>query len=275
MMVYEFDAELLNEKVQLFPDEIENDPWVVFHGTSSIFESEIDDHGFQWKPSIVTKKEVSHVVDIFTKMNWSGKDGGGLPILKPFSLESDFALGNTKPIYFASTSYRALLYSTHEFSCGETARALRKSIQDLEDYLKDKNIRDADMEYKMMEYNKLVSLNAKVGMRPIEVDLNWLEAELKKLSELKNRCINAYKQSSHGVVYAVKFTQEDICDNNNFDNHPSRGLRVFSKVPKEKIVGKISISSTLEYPSLYDKKRITVSQENGIIGNLNNRKKQG
>ncbi len=271
MTTYEFNSELLNKKVQLFPDEIENDPWIVFHGTSNLFESDIDAYGLQWKSSIVSKEEVSHVVDIFTKMNWSGKDGGGLPILKPFSLESDFALGNSKPIYFAETSYRALLYSTHEFSGGETVRALRKSIQDLEDYLQNKNIRDADMEYKLIEYNKLISLNAKVDMCPREVDLNWLEAEVEKLSELKKRCIDAYDQAKYGVIYAVKFTQEDIDEKNNFDYHRNMGLKVFSRVPKEKIVGKICISSSLEYPSLYDEKRIKVLQENGIIGNLTNR----
>lgn len=44
MNTYEFNSELLNQKVQLFLDEIENAPWVVFHGTTSnLFEADIDE----------------------------------------------------------------------------------------------------------------------------------------------------------------------------------------------------------------------------------------
>ncbi len=265
---YEFDPSLLNEKVQLFPDEIENDPWVVYHGTSNIFEPNIDEYGFQWESSMATKEEVSNVVDIFTEMNWGGNDRGALAVLKPFSLEHDFALGNSKPIYFAESSYRAMLYATHDFAGGETARALRKCIYELETYLHDQNIRDADMEYKMMEYNQLLSLNAKAGMRPAEIDLKWLESKVEKLSELKNRCANVHLQSEYGVVYAVKFTQKDIDEKSNFDYHASMGLKVFSRIPREKIVGKIYIPHSFERLLCNDKRRLGAIHDIGIIGQL-------
>ncbi len=271
MMIHEFDAELLNEKVQLFPDEIENNPWIVYHGTSSVYENEIDSIGFMWEPSLFTKDEISNVVDIYTIMDWAGNDQGGFVVLKGYSIDHDFSTGNTKPIYFGETSYRSLLYATKSFAGGETARALRKSIQDLENYLEDKNIRDADTNYRMLDYNKLVSLNAQVGEPPKEVDLLWLKNEVEKLQSLKEKCLEVYSAHEYGVIYAVKFDQEDIKNSDDFEFNSCMGLKVFSKISPEKIVGKVHIPIDLIDLGLSDIKQIDVLLADGIIGKLNRR----
>ncbi len=272
MLTYAFDPELLNEKTQLFPDEIENDPWVVYHGTSSLFEAEIDDDGFQWKSSIITKKDVSNVVDIYTEMDWIGNDGGGFQVLKPYSLEHDFFKRDFKPIYFGETSYRSLLFATHEFAGGETVRALRKSIQDLEDYLNSKSIRDEVLNNRVFEYHDLISKNAQVGSPPKEVDLIWLQEKVEKLQNLKGKCTEFYNAYEYGVVYAVKFSKKDIENKKDFEFNGCMGLKVFSKISSQKIVGKIYIPKTFVNPFLTDMKQVDVLQNDGIIGTLNKRK---
>jgi len=146
MEVYEFDRELVRGKAQVFPDKICDDLWIVYHGTSSIAEDDIDRTGFKWMPSIANRSEVENVVNIFDAMSWAGKSGGGYSVLKPFSLDHDFSLSDRKPIFFAESCYRAFLYATRDFAGGETARAMRLAITDLHEYLTSVDLRHSHME---------------------------------------------------------------------------------------------------------------------------------
>ena len=271
MMTYEFNSDLLNEKVQLFPDEIENDLWIVYHGTSSFFEEDIERDGFQWKPTQITKKDVSNIVEIYTKIDWCGNDPGGFQVLKPYSLDHDFRKGDVKPIFFGETAYHSLLFSTHEFAGGETVRSLRKAIQDLEDYLTNQSIRDTAMKYKLVEYNDLVSKNIKARKAPEDVDLSWLQTEVDKIQNVKEKCLELYNAYEYGVVYAIKFNKNDIKDQDNFEYDGSMGLKSFSRISSRKIVGKIHIPIDFIYPELSDMRRIDTLLGDGIIGKLDRR----
>ena len=101
MEIYEFDHELVQEKTQMFPDEICDDFLTAYHPTSSIFEDDIDSLGLQWQPHVVRRTEVDAVVSIFEEMNWDGAHRGGIAVLKPFSQEFDFGCSHTKPIFLA------------------------------------------------------------------------------------------------------------------------------------------------------------------------------
>ena len=135
MMTYEYDENLLMKEGRLFPSEICDDLWMVYHGTSSIFEQDIDKHGLCWRPNLASKAEVQSIVTIFEKMAWAGRHNGGLPVLKPFTLQHDLRTSTIKPIYLAESSLRALTFATYEFAGGETARALRFCLADLHQYL--------------------------------------------------------------------------------------------------------------------------------------------
>ena len=269
MREYEFDRESALEKGEAFPDEVCDDPWVVYHGTSSVSEEEIDLCGFHWRPAVATRSEVGHVVSMFDRMSWAGRSGGGYVVLRPFSLDYDFAGGDQKSIFFAECSNRALLYATRGFAGGETARALRFAFTDLEEYLKSPDLRHSHMEDLRQEYDHHRGLVAAVGNPPAEINLEWLHSELSKLKELRTRCWEAFERYSHGVVYAVRFDERDLglLKYNSF-----MGIEALNAILPEKIIAKVRVPSDWEYVS-DDRQRMRVIFGNGVVGRLSSERR--
>ena len=121
----------MNRNGRLFSLEIENDPWVLYHGSSNLAEARIATEGLKWRPALYTQSDIKAVCSIFEKLGWAGVHGGGYAALKPFSLSHDFAGSSTKPIFLAATSHRAALYASKDFCGGEAVRALHYAIGDL------------------------------------------------------------------------------------------------------------------------------------------------
>jgi len=273
MKVYDFNEEQVIKRVQLFPDDICNNLWVAYHGTSSVYEKSIKKQGLQWMSNVATRSEVARVVDIFKKMSWAGRHGGGFPALKPFTLMHDFANSNVKPLYLAESSFRALLYATHDYAGGETARALRHAIGDIEVYVSSSELRAEHLEYLWLEYNQLRDRGAKPGDPPAEVDLNWLKDELSNLMELKTRATEPYEKHSHGVVYAVKFEPNDI---NYLEYHSSMGLKATNSINFKKIIGMVRVPKNFDYHFRDDPYRWrAITSDFGVIASLLHNSQQG
>lgn|GEM_PF-5069710 len=110
-----FDCDRFESTSELFPEFISSDHWIAYHGTSSVYEGEIERSGLRPSNHVADKKEIQEVVSVYEKMNWYGDHVGGLPVLKPFTLEHDLADPRGKPVYFAESSRRASLYAVcHE-----------------------------------------------------------------------------------------------------------------------------------------------------------------
>lgn len=126
-----------------FSGKYDDDPWVVFHGTSNHVELEIEGKGLIWKNSSYSQQDVERVVNIFQQLHWTGTTTAGFGVLNIFT-KNDFLRGGgqKKPVYLAESSQRALLYSTSDFVGGETARALRYAFADLDQYLACEDLRD-------------------------------------------------------------------------------------------------------------------------------------
>src|SRR5262249_20112779 len=105
----------------LFPDSIEDDPWILFHGTGAFFEKKIETEGLCASQHPVDRSGVQQVVSIYKRIRWAGS-GGGSAVLEPFSLNHDFKRPK-KPLFFAESSERASTFATRDFSGGEVARA--------------------------------------------------------------------------------------------------------------------------------------------------------
>lgn len=216
--------------------------WIAYHGTSSVFEQDIDETGLQWDANTASKAEVKSVVDIFEKMSWAGNHQGGLSVLRAYSLNHDFANPDTKPIFLAESSVRALTFATHDFAGGETARALRFCFEDLHQYLLSPTLRQ---EHRSELWSRVTSLFGipipheleilphtgvriehfcalwvfflangvpleALGAQPQQPDLGWLQTELTRHADLERRCVAAHAEHEFGVVYAVKFSESDL-----------------------------------------------------------------
>ena len=80
----------------LFESDIDQDPWVQYHATSSLYEERIDAQGLQWAGNIVSAADVLDVICVFRSMNWYGVHKGGYTVLGSFSL-ADFQGEDFKP----------------------------------------------------------------------------------------------------------------------------------------------------------------------------------
>lgn len=248
MKVFKFDPTLVLEKTQLFPDYICLDPMVAYHGTSSVFEDQIDSEGLRRTASLVTKEEITQLTSIFEDMQWCGISGGGYPVLKPFSLDFDFRRGHQKPVFLAESSYRALLYACYDWCGGETARAVRYCLADLRRYLASAEVRDEHLETLWYEYNELEKCHALLPARPRPVNLLWLKREMERLSRLAERVDSVVSRHTHGVVYAVKFSEAEAA---LILNSGSMGIEVNS-ISSRQLISKVRVAADWRYKYMED-----------------------
>ena len=237
MNIFRFEKQMHLKNMPLFPEEIENDPWIIYHGTSCFNEEGIERDGFIWKAGNTPREVLSRVVDIFEKMQWAGLDSSSLAILKPYSLQHDFDERYVSPVYFAETSRRALLYATRDFAGGEKLRSLRKSFEHLQRYLDDPLIRQDHMQYLQHEYDYLERNGAYMPAysKPVQVNLEWLSHELDTMEQISIAAKVAYDEHEYGVVYAIKLGQQDV---EKLTYHNSMGIKATCCIDPGKIEAK-------------------------------------
>lgn len=212
-VVIDLTADKLIGCEALFPPEIENDRWVLYHGTSSVAEQQIDAEGLIWKPATYSKADIDQLISIFESMGWVGTNAAGMAVLKPFTQAGDFGSEDKKPIYFYDDGLAAApFYATRDCAGGETARAVRYAMADLDLFLEDEGVRNR---------------------RP--VDLEWLRDSIASLSDLRKRCFATQDAYDYGIVYAVKFVPEDL---ESLTYHNAMGIRCFRDLAADRIVGK-------------------------------------
>jgi hypothetical protein len=236
----EFSAEQILNCETLFPPEIDRDPWVFYHATTSFAEPIIDSEGLRWQPGVCSRSEIEEIVNTFEAMNWAGLSCGGLAVLKPFSLQGDFGDQSSKPIYFREFSLRSLVDAKRDFAGGESARGVRHAMRDLHEYLSNVDVREHHYNHQRHACLSLLREGAIPG-RVIRVRHEWLKRRCDQLETLYARCQEIERSYIHGVVYAVRFRPEELpwlsyCD--------WMGLRCFRPVPCAQIVGKARILVT-------------------------------
>lgn len=239
---------------RLFPDEIDTDEWVIFHGTSGFNSKSIERNGFDPMGVVVSFDQIRRVVALFKRLNWSGDDQGGYPVLSAFSLNHDFQDSDRNLLYFAETSMRALLYATRNFSGGEKLRSLRRAFGDLHSYLNDPNVREQHRKLLEASYNEMHLMGFDAPL-PEEVDLVSLREDLADLSDVRRIADDALLRHDHGVVYAIRILQDDV---KNLRLNPAMGIEATARIFPERIVGKVIV------PAVYEMTQFNRMAENFI-----------
>lgn len=234
-----FSGEELRTCDTLFSQEIDRDPWIQYHATSSINEERIDREGLRWVPSICSFDEVVDLVVVFRSMNWAGLHGGGCAVLDGFSLCGDFQGESAKPIYFREYSIRTILYSTRDFAGGESARAVRYALRDLDQYHCDEAVRSKHYDDQRRNAIAEVSIGA-IPNRVMRIDLEWLKRQIDRFASLKDRCEACEVSHDHGVIYAVRFQPDDL---KRLSYSRSMGLRCYKPIAPDRIVAKVHIKT--------------------------------
>jgi hypothetical protein len=232
---------------RLFDDDLEEDPWVIYHGTSVCNGESIEQQGFTYTANQITQVDLERVKFIFNTMRWTGSDQGGFGVLSAFS-STDFSESKTSPVFFAETSCRALLYSTREFAGGEKSRAVRRAIQDLLQYLADDRLRVAHAAELRVNHEYLVSKSAAASEIelniPPTVDATWLSQQVESVQDLAAIALRTAEEYSGGIIYAVRINDLDLA---NLSYFGPMGIKSWSSIPPSRIVSKMTIPPDFTY----------------------------
>jgi hypothetical protein len=222
----------------MFPREVEDDPWIIFHGTSSFSEQDIERDGFVPKPPLVSSDDVRALQAIYESMRWDGRWKGGQEVLSSFG--NDYTDSAT-PVYFSDASVGALVYATRDFTGGERCRAARNAIHDLDLLLIDGDMRAAHYDEIYQEHLFLVKHgwdpSAPEALRPQHVDLSWLRSGLEALSDLRKRVQHPISVHTHGILYALRMDPSDI----PHLHHVRGGISASAKVCISKVVARMRV----------------------------------
>jgi hypothetical protein len=224
----QLDVDRATNERRLFPDEIEDDDWTIYHGTSGFNTESIECHGFDASHVHITSEQVRQVVAVFKEMGWFGEDQGGFGVLNGFSLGHDLATTDKTPIFFAETSIRALLYGCRDWAGGEKNRAIRRALNDLDRYLLYPEVRKSHQE----------TLAAYGEGNLDNVDLAWLQRKVDDLFDIRQLVHETFRRHKHGLVYALRVTQDDLKDL-LFNN--SMGIESVTQIPADRILSKVIV----------------------------------
>ncbi|MGH9905391.1 MAG: hypothetical protein ACRD8U_07390 [Pyrinomonadaceae bacterium] len=230
MNEFPFDAAKAKAGTGPFPEEIENDKWMLFHGSSGQFLEAIAAEGLRTPEHLFSRAELTQLCSIFDRLNWAGHHGGGYAVLKPFSLDHDRAHSDQPSTYLAESSNRALLYASADWSGGEAARAVRHSVEDL---------------------------RSRDDLLPIE----------KTLISVMERKAEATKAAhTFGVVYALLFGETSL-SGLDYAN-PGMGVKALQRIPPTRIAGFVRVPGDWVQTVGPDKRRRERMFEDGIVSRL-------
>jgi len=273
--VAEFDRSRV-AKGRLFGDALEEDPWVVFHGTSALKGNAIESRGLVYDSTIVSAHELQLIAKVFDAMNWAGTDKGGFGVLATFS-KSDFAGLESSPIFLTERSHFALMYASRDFAGGEKLRAVRRSLIDLGRYLTDESIRHAHMDEMKFEYEHLRSLNAHPDLiekvRPKPVDLNWLSSSLSQFDSIHSKAMTAFDNHQGGIVFALRLEESDLID---MTYDAFMGIKARTTVPPGRIVSRVDVPIDFDIGELFIQDDLTAfirKTPSGVVGHLTTKPK--
>jgi hypothetical protein len=262
------DPDRIATVAQVFSDEIDRDPWVMFHGTSGFNADAIEREGFRPQLNAVSRAELQHVVNVYETMKWTGENLGGLAVLKPFALDHDLRDPAGRS-FFAETGSRALLYATRDFAGGEKMRALRIAFADLDSYLRDADVREHHKTHMLANFRSLIRLNAHPSMietaRPVKVDLDWLREQMNTLADIRRPAHDAQRRHDHGIVYAVKLTPDDL---QSLQWNSFMGIEATTTIPASKILAKISVPPDYNYDLFASRGKYLHPMNRGLLGAL-------
>ena len=219
----EYDYEELNRKDRLFPSRMVKDHSILYHATTSLDETGIENSGFGGCRPLVTAPHVDQMMALYRSMNWEGLHSDGYAALDQAT--GRFALIDTPHAWFRETAMRSLLYAERDWAGGELVRAFRIAYADLVEFLGSEDVRQKHLHRQSQRPNSPV----------IRVDTARLAAKLSALRQTAETAEDLTRQYKYGLVYAVRFVEEDIP--NLFYNRRS-GILHRGVLAPDRIVGK-------------------------------------
>lgn len=233
MELIQEDAEALAEKLNWFSPGIENNPWVVYHATSSIAEELIDRDGFQCG-STELNDAVLLCLSIMETVDWW--EDAAVGTLKAYSLPRT---RGAAPFFCALYPQRTCLYTGRSLAGGETAYALRRIIPKLVQVSFDNpDFFDRRFELDRKKCISEASRGIFMHRSVLKVNLVWLREKVTALKAFLPRLLAMREQHRYGIVYALRLDRSDLSAT---AYSWSDGLRIYHPLPASKCVGKLIV----------------------------------
>lgn len=212
---------------RFFPEAIESDDWTLFHGTSGGLEAEIERSGIRPNASVASEGMLDRAIAIFNTLNWMPP--AGVP-LKSFSKGFDLQFGKN-PIFLAESSLRAAQYASRWNAGGEKVSVLRRTIRQLREFCEDSEWHEEVLE----------------RIKPKSIDVDWLQKSLQDIHDIEEIAENAWQAHEYGVVYAVKFTPDEV---RHLRWHTSMGVISDGPIPSGLIIAKAKVTNEFDGEAL-------------------------
>ena len=223
MKEFTLDCNEFYDSLVVFTKEIDSDPYLLFHGTSMSYFESICENGLDSSyNSLFSKNTVLEIVNFFDKIGWTGYSAKGYPVLKPFSLDFDYANRSKKPIFLGELPHRSLLFATNDFYGGETCRALKACLEDLA----------------TLESNS-------EDLQTLAIDREQITTFLKDFTELFQQIKQQEADNSCGVVLAIKIPNSKY---SQMKYHKTMGVLI-DFVPPEWIIASCIVPSDFQFES--------------------------
>lgn len=234
---YKFQSPTSENCNHPFPENISNNPRVLYHGTSNIFEKEIEENGLTPNKSIFSLEELKEISALFDLINWRKKVFWGKNIIRNYTINKDYKNPSLKPVYLGESCNRALTFASKEFAGGENVSGVRKSFNELKDCIDDPKLLDRELEFYRKECREAEE-NGYYPPEPIITDLDKLKNELESLEYLNERAKEYTKAYSYGVVFSIEIDPENFPD---MSHSFSQGFKMYSTIRRNQILGKTRV----------------------------------
>lgn len=310
MKIFRYRAADAEANTDPFRGEYVDDLWICYHGTSNHYEAIIEKEGLRWKPDTYSRSDVAALTSIFESLHWIPSDTAGYSVLATFT-QGDFASGmaGAKPIFFAESGHRGVVYAGRDWAGGETARALRHAFVALDSYLASPELRREALKESFRQLRGFYRAPVPSGcdpepgrdpswenlrnlwafyreqgmglMRPYHVqprgfDADLLREQLAGLSAIRARADAMYETYQRGVVYAVRFEVSDI---GHLHYGGGGGLRALVPIGPDRIVAKAIIDPDVLYRRVGSgggldpdsAARIRATRGDGVVGRVRRR----
>jgi hypothetical protein len=229
----------MQKYVDEFPKHWLEDPDILYHGTSNIFEADIDREGLR-TVSLLDDRISSVIVDIYKNTLFSFFDsshGGGIDVIVPY-YKNEISRFGSRPLSFAFHPSRCTLYASRDFAGGEHIRSLYRAISYYKELLLSKNKRSAwENEFKQMLMNMPpeAKYHDKLSINNPSFPLAELENKYSGIADSLTFCHDIISKYEYGVIYAV-----DLSDfPTSRVSKEAKGLYVHDTIPTKMIAGKI------------------------------------
>lgn len=214
----------------IFPDGLDWDDTLVFHGTSSTREASIDRDGLKPDAAGVPAWCIREIEQCFRTLRWRGATIAGWGTLEAYTLRNDLRDGDFSPVYVSERASQAIMYAGFGNAGGEKLTSFLYAFQDLDNLLKDESFRRASIAQCDQWHDDLPPTDLTAEQL---AKVHECVSMTRDVADFARRGIDSYR---YAVVYAIRPPAQVRA---SWEDCRGMGLRVMEPIPTEWIVAKL------------------------------------